>query len=97
MCFVRVRLHKQGEQSEESLERYTVFVIESARMVLQPPVDTAVSFVSPYKTLANSTVRYIRYDWIFIGQYGKFLVFFLLKTKLIFTGLRTREIHDKVF
>jgi hypothetical protein len=42
MCFVRVRLHKQGEQSEESLERYTVFVIESARMVLQPPVDTAV-------------------------------------------------------
>jgi hypothetical protein len=43
MCFVRVRLHKQGEQSEESLERYTVFVIESARMILAPPVDTAVS------------------------------------------------------
>jgi hypothetical protein len=44
MCFVRVRLHKQGEQTEESLERYTVFVIESARMLLAPPVDTAVSF-----------------------------------------------------
>jgi hypothetical protein len=43
MCFVRVRLHKQGEQSEASLERYTVFVIESARMILSPPVDTAVS------------------------------------------------------
>jgi hypothetical protein len=43
MCFVRVRLHKQGEQSEESLERYTVFVIESARMILSPPVDTAAS------------------------------------------------------
>jgi len=43
MCFVRVRLHKQGEQTEESLERYTVFVIESARMLLAPPVDTAVS------------------------------------------------------
>ena len=43
MCFVRARLHKQGEQSEESLERYTVFVIESARMILSPPVDTAVS------------------------------------------------------
>lgn len=41
MCFVRVRLHRQGEQSEESLERYTIFVIESARMVLSPPVDTA--------------------------------------------------------
>ncbi|KAJ5046418.1 uncharacterized protein L3040_003662 [Drepanopeziza brunnea f. sp. 'multigermtubi'] len=41
MCFVRVRLHKQGEHSEESLEKYTVFVIESARMILSPPVDTA--------------------------------------------------------
>lgn len=43
MCYVRVRLHKQGEQSEESLERYTVYVIETARMMLSPPVDTAVS------------------------------------------------------
>jgi CRAL/TRIO, N-terminal domain/CRAL/TRIO domain len=43
MCFVRVRLHKQGEQTEEGVERYTVFVIESARMLLAPPVDTAVS------------------------------------------------------
>jgi hypothetical protein len=42
MCFVRVRLHKAGEQTEESLERYTVFVIESARLLLNPPVDTAV-------------------------------------------------------
>jgi hypothetical protein len=44
MCFVRVRLHKQGEQSEESLERYTVFTIETARMILAPPADTAVSY-----------------------------------------------------
>lgn len=43
MCVVRARLHKQGEQSERSLERYTVFVIESARLMLASPVDTAVS------------------------------------------------------
>ena len=43
MCFVRVRLHKQGEQSEPSLERYTVYLIETARLLLSPPVDTAVS------------------------------------------------------
>lgn len=41
ICVVRVRLHHQGEQCEESLERYTVYVIETARMVLRPPVDTA--------------------------------------------------------
>ncbi|KAK4192160.1 phosphatidylinositol transfer protein CSR1 [Podospora australis] len=41
LCFVNVRLHKQGEQAEESLERYTVYLIETCRMLLQPPVDTA--------------------------------------------------------
>jgi hypothetical protein len=47
LCFVNVRLHKQGEQAEEALERYTVYLIETCRMVLQPPVDTAVSFRLP--------------------------------------------------
>ncbi|KAK2045138.1 CRAL/TRIO domain-containing protein [Colletotrichum somersetense] len=41
ICHVRVRMHRQGEQCEESLEKYTVFLIETARMVLAPPVDTA--------------------------------------------------------
>lgn len=43
ICVVRVRLHKAGEQVEESLERYTVYLIETTRMLLNPPVDTAVS------------------------------------------------------
>lgn len=42
-CYVRARLHHGGEQSEESLERFTVYTIETARMLLRPPVDTAVS------------------------------------------------------
>ncbi|KAK3385099.1 phosphatidylinositol transfer protein CSR1 [Podospora didyma] len=41
ICVVRVRLHKQGEQAEESLERYTVYLIETCRMLLRSPVDTA--------------------------------------------------------
>ncbi|KAI9680765.1 MAG: hypothetical protein M1817_004205 [Caeruleum heppii] len=41
ICWVHVRLHRQGEQSEKSLERYTVFVIETARLLLRSPVDTA--------------------------------------------------------
>lgn len=44
ICNVRVRFHKQGEQSEESIERYTVYIIETARLLLAPDVDTAVSF-----------------------------------------------------
>ncbi len=46
MCFVRARLHKAGEQTEESLERFTVYTIETARMLLRPPIDTAVSLSS---------------------------------------------------
>jgi hypothetical protein len=47
MCFVRARLHKAGEQTEESLERFTVYTIETARMLLRPPIDTAVSHQYP--------------------------------------------------
>ena len=43
MCFVRVRLHRQGEQTQSSLERYTVYTIETARYLLSSNVDTAVS------------------------------------------------------
>lgn len=40
-CFVRARLHKGGEQTEKSLERFTVYTIETARLLLRSPVDTA--------------------------------------------------------
>lgn len=43
ICVVRARLHKPSAQSAESLERYTVFIIETARLTLEAPVDTAVS------------------------------------------------------
>lgn len=47
ICIVRVRFHKPGEQCEEGLERYTVYLIETARMTLTPPIDTAVSPAPP--------------------------------------------------
>ena len=39
---IRVRLHKPGAQSEETLERYIVHVIESVRLTMASPVETAV-------------------------------------------------------
>lgn len=47
ICIVRVRYHKPGEQCEEGLERYTVYLIETARMTLTPPIDTAVNSTIP--------------------------------------------------
>ncbi|KAJ5088752.1 hypothetical protein N7456_012368 [Penicillium angulare] len=41
ICVVRVRLHKANEQDAEGLERFTVYTIETARLLLAPPVETA--------------------------------------------------------
>ena len=43
ICFVKACLHRAGEQTESSLERYTVYTIETARLLLTSNVDTAVS------------------------------------------------------
>jgi hypothetical protein len=57
LCIVRARLHKQGEQSEKSLERFTVYTIETARMFLRPPVDTAVSSPISLRPHILTTIR----------------------------------------
>ncbi|KAI9788637.1 MAG: hypothetical protein M1816_006783 [Peltula sp. TS41687] len=62
MCIVRVRLHKQGEQSESSLERYTVYVIETARLLLTGSVDTAaVIFDMTGFSMANMDYAPVRF------------------------------------
>lgn len=84
MCFVRVRLHRQGEQSEASLERFTVYTIETARMFLKPPVDTAtIIFDMTDFSLANMVSLSRK-----VPQNGNQLTHK--------QGLHTREIHDKV-
>ena len=55
LCIVRARLHKQGEQSEKSLERYTVYIIETARLLLRAPVETAVCSLSSTDRTACSS------------------------------------------
>lgn len=44
---IRVKLHKPGAQSEETLNQFIIHVIESVRLLLVPPVETAVC--SPFK------------------------------------------------
>jgi hypothetical protein len=55
-CYVRVKLHKQGEQTEKSLERFTVYTIETTRMMLKPPIDTAVSVTSNFLEFTSLTI-----------------------------------------
>ena len=44
LAYIRVRLHKPFGQSSLALERFIVYTIESARLMLKPPVETAVCF-----------------------------------------------------
>ncbi|KAA8649773.1 hypothetical protein EYZ11_009068 [Aspergillus tanneri] len=62
ICVVRVRLHKPGDQSTEALDRYTVYTIESARMMLAPPVETAcVIFDMTNFSLANMDYHPVKF------------------------------------
>lgn len=57
ICLVRVRLHKQADQSEEALEWYTVYIMETARLMLRDPVDTAaVVFDMSGFSMANMVI-----------------------------------------
>ena len=60
VCTVRVRLHRQADQSEASLERFTVYTIETARLMLSSQVDTAVSraFLDPKTTSIQTDLLY---------------------------------------
>jgi len=59
-CYVRVKLHKQGEQTEKSLERFTVYTIETTRMMLKPPVDTAVRIPLPLLDNCHTNIHFPR-------------------------------------
>ncbi|KAM3558716.1 hypothetical protein MY1884_003859 [Beauveria asiatica] len=45
VTYVRVRLHKPGEHSPESMERYIIYLLEMARLSLRYPVETGTIFL----------------------------------------------------
>jgi hypothetical protein len=76
ICVCRARLHRAGEQSEESLERYTVYLIETTRFLISPPVDTGVRtplirFLVFILGTDVNTVCCFRPDRLFVSQHGK--------------------------
>lgn len=92
LCFVRVRLHRQGEQSERAMERYTVFVIETARLVLRPPVETAtILFDMSSFTLSNMDYAPLKFMIkIFEANYPESLGAVLVhKSPWVFQGIWT--------
>lgn len=88
--YVRVRLHYARDQSPEALERFTVFTIESARLLLKPPVDTA-TIVFDMTSFSLSNMDYTPVKFIikfFEANYPESLGAVLLyKAPWIFQGI----------
>ncbi|KAM3437377.1 hypothetical protein NHJ13734_004637 [Beauveria thailandica] len=62
ISYVRVRLHKPFDCKNESLERFIVYNIETGRMVLNPPIETAcLVFDLSGFTLANMDYVPVKY------------------------------------
>lgn len=62
ISYVRARLHKPFDGKNESLERFIVYNIETGRMVLNPPIETAcLVFDLSGFTLANLDYVPIKY------------------------------------
>ncbi|KAL5337387.1 CRAL-TRIO domain-containing protein [Aspergillus crustosus] len=54
IAIVRIRLHHPGEQSQEALNQFITHIVESARLLVSPPVETAtVLFDMTGFSLAN--------------------------------------------
>ncbi|KAI5289933.1 hypothetical protein KEM54_002856 [Ascosphaera aggregata] len=41
VCYIRVRMHKIGAYAQSSVERYTIWMIETARLLMAPRIETA--------------------------------------------------------
>ncbi|KAF4234481.1 hypothetical protein CNMCM6805_008582 [Aspergillus fumigatiaffinis] len=90
ICVVRVRLHKAGDQSQEALDRFTVYTIESARMMLAPPVETAcIIFDMTDFSLANMDYSPVKFMIkCFEANYPESLgVVLIHKAPWIFSGI----------
>jgi hypothetical protein len=41
VVYIRVRLHRSGQQEDATMERFTIYTIETTRLFLTPSIDTA--------------------------------------------------------
>lgn len=90
ISIVRVRLHRAGEQMNESLDRFTVHMIETTRLMLIPPVDTGcLVFDMTGFTLANMDYTPVKFMiQVFEANYPESLgVILVHKAPWVFQGI----------
>ncbi|CAG8448967.1 10014_t:CDS:2 [Ambispora leptoticha] len=62
ITYINVRRHKKDEQNLEVLQRFTIWVMETCRLMIIPPVETAcIVFNMTDFNLANMDLQYMKF------------------------------------
>ncbi|KAG0260021.1 hypothetical protein BG011_002191 [Mortierella polycephala] len=62
VVYINVRLHKPSDQDVKALEKFTVYVMETGRLMIQPPVETAcLVFDMTGFGLANMDYHFVKF------------------------------------
>ncbi|KAF9920256.1 hypothetical protein FBU30_009959 [Linnemannia zychae] len=90
VVYINVRLHKPADQDAKALEKFTIYVMEVGRLMIQPPVETAcLVFDMTGFGLANMDYGFVKFlVQCFEAYYPESLgVLIIHKAPLVFWGV----------
>ncbi|KAF9969458.1 hypothetical protein BGZ73_008190 [Actinomortierella ambigua] len=62
VVYINVRLHKPADQDPKALEKFTIYVMETGRLMISPPVETAcLVFDMTGFQLANMDYNFVKF------------------------------------
>ncbi|KAF9157887.1 hypothetical protein DFQ26_008226, partial [Actinomortierella ambigua] len=62
VVYINVRLHKPADQDAKALEKFTIYVMETGRLMITPPVETAcLVFDMTGFSLANMDYNFVKF------------------------------------
>ncbi|CAG8476411.1 6226_t:CDS:2 [Acaulospora morrowiae] len=90
VCYINVRFHKKEEQSFEVLQKFTIYIMETTRLMIKSPVETGcLVFNMEGFSLSNMDFPYVKYIiQCFEAYYPESLgVLIIHKAPWVFGGL----------
>ncbi|KAG9322456.1 hypothetical protein KVV02_003182 [Mortierella alpina] len=62
VVYINVRMHKPSDQDPKALEKFTIYVMETGRLMIQPPVETAcLIFDMTGFSLSNMDYNFVKF------------------------------------
>ncbi|KAF9898886.1 hypothetical protein BX616_003485 [Lobosporangium transversale] len=90
VVYINVRLHKPADQDQKALEKFTIYVMETGRLMIQPPVETAcLVFDMTGFGLSNMDYNFVKFlVQCFEAYYPESLgILIVHKAPLVFWGV----------